>query len=216
MPPNSESDDVHDLSHRIGGLSTSSNTTRVEIPVPSDKVGLVIGKQGATIKKLQKQARGAHCIIEFKTPPRGDPGTLVIEGGNQSAVDSFAEEVKKVAHLDDFFSPMASAASAASTVGSRTASEAGTVHAGGSHQPRAIKENFGIIPWTMVDRKFYFLAQVILFSLPKPPILTPPPPISFPPSPRLEPGGCPLMAGVCAGKLLRDALQHQNRPSPRH
>lgn len=35
-------------------------------------------------------------------------------------------------------------------------------------------ENFGIIPWTKVDSKFYFLAQVILFSLPEPPILTPP------------------------------------------
>ncbi|KAJ1484264.1 hypothetical protein T484DRAFT_2021193 [Baffinella frigidus] len=165
MPRKREGNDVHDLGRRFESLSTA----RVEIPVPGDKVGLVIGKQGATIQKLQKQAKAAHCFLEFKTPPIGHPGKLVIKGPDQGAVDSFAVEAKKIVHLDDVFSPMSSTASAASTTvaeldttgGSRTASEAGTTaHSGGARQPRAIKENFGITPWTKVDDKFYFLAQV--------------------------------------------------------
>ncbi|KAJ1484269.1 hypothetical protein T484DRAFT_1746684 [Baffinella frigidus] len=164
MPRKREGNDVHDLGRRFESLSTA----RVEIPVPGDKVGLVIGKQGATIQKLQKQAKAAHCFLEFKTPPIGHPGKLVIKGPDQGAVDSFAVEAKKIVHLDDVFSPMSSTASAASTTvaeldttgGSRTASEAGTTaHSGGARQPRAIKENFGITPWTKVDDKFYFLAQ---------------------------------------------------------
>ena len=37
---------------------------------------------------------------------------------------------------------------------------------GAAHQPRAPKENYGIIPWTKVGGKFHFLAQVILCKFP--------------------------------------------------
>lgn len=192
MPPNNEGDGVDDLERRLGALSTVSNTTRVEISVPLDKVGRVIGRQGSTIQSLQEQARDDNCCITFDTP-RGRPGILVIEGPTKGAVDSLAMHVKKVARLDDGggdgFSTVSSAASTASTI---VRPRAGSGQRKLKPPDRRLEGSFGILPWAKVGDKFYFLAQVILctfpsppptaVSLPKPPILTPP---RFPPSPRL-------------------------------
>ena len=171
MPPNCGEDGIDELGRRFGVLSTTSETARVDIPVPLNKVGLVIGREGETIQSLQKQARNDKCSISFDTP-QGCPGILVIKGPSLVALAFLEAEVKKLAGLDagnerkDAFSGFSSAASDA---GSSTASAAGTnVRSEANRQPRAIKENYGIIPCTMIGGKFHVLAQVIPRKFPTP------------------------------------------------
>ena len=49
------------------------------VTVSSDKVGLVIGKGGETIKSIN-QASGAHCEIDKKAPPDATEKNFIIRG----------------------------------------------------------------------------------------------------------------------------------------
>jgi len=49
------------------------------VTVSSDKVGLVIGKGGETIKSIN-QASGAHCEIDKKAPPEATEKNFIIRG----------------------------------------------------------------------------------------------------------------------------------------
>merc|ERR1719312_1486211 len=53
------------------------------IMVTADKVGLVIGKGGETIKSIN-QASGAHCEIDKKAPPDATEKNFVIRGTAES------------------------------------------------------------------------------------------------------------------------------------
>ena len=227
MRPNSGEHGLDDLGRRLG-QSTISETARVEIRVPSNKIGLVIGRKGATIQTLQKQARNDNCSIIFDSSgPDGCPGLLVIKGPSLGTLAFLEAEVKKLVGLDagderqNVFSGFSSAASAE---GSSAASAAGTsVRLEAKHLPRAIKENFGTMPWTKIDGKFHFLAQVVLCKFPSSPtaisLLKPAIPTPHVLLPcidsQYEPSASSLMAGVRAGKLFRDGPRHQDRPYAR-
>ena len=43
----------------------------VYIAVPDDKVGLIIGKGGVTIKDIQ-----SRCRVKIQIPPSADPGVM--------------------------------------------------------------------------------------------------------------------------------------------
>ena len=49
------------------------------VTVSSDKVGLVIGKGGETIKSIN-QASGAHCEIDKTAPPDASEKKFIIRG----------------------------------------------------------------------------------------------------------------------------------------
>lgn len=53
------------------------------ILVSSDKVGLVIGKGGETIKSIN-QASGAHCEIDKRAPPEATEKNFIIRGSAEN------------------------------------------------------------------------------------------------------------------------------------
>jgi len=122
------------------------NETR-EIEIPSDKVGLIIGSRGATIKGLQLDAKKHGAHLELIQPrERGQAGRVVIRANSSVVVDLLEAEVKRTARLiepDD-----ASTLSAAATAENR-------------RRPSWLKDpSFGIVPWTKVGERFYCLVQV--------------------------------------------------------
>jgi predicted PilT family ATPase len=119
----------------------------IEIEIPSDKVGLIIGSRGATIKGLQLDAKKHGAHLELIQPrERGQAGRVVIRANSSVVVDLLEAEVKRTARLiepDD-----ASTLSAAATAENR-------------RRPSWLKDpSFGIVPWTKVGERFYCLVQV--------------------------------------------------------
>ena len=118
----------------------------VEIEIPSDKVGLIIGSKGATIKRLQRDAKKHGAHLELIQPrQQGQAGRVVIKANDTGVADFLEAEVKRTARLiepDD-----ASTLSVAATAENRRRS-------------RQRKPSFGIVPWTKVGERFYCLVQV--------------------------------------------------------
>jgi len=121
----------------------------IEIEIPSDKVGLIIGSGGATIKGLQQNAERRRARLELIQPrERGQAGRVVIRANSSVVVDLLEAEVKRTARLiepDD-----ASTLSAAATAENRRT----------SWRPSWKDPSFGIVPWTKVGERFYCLVQV--------------------------------------------------------
>lgn len=65
--------------HGGGGAGHPNGETVDYVVVTSDKVGLVIGKGGETIKSIN-QASGAHCEIDKKAPPEATEKNFIIRG----------------------------------------------------------------------------------------------------------------------------------------
>jgi hypothetical protein len=137
------SDDVERLCR--GFCAQRLNETR-EIQIPSDKVGLIIGSRGATIKRLQRDAKKHGAHLELIQPrQQGQAGRVVIKANDTGVADLLEAEVKRTARLiepDD-----ASTLSAAATAENRRRS-----------WPK--DPSFGIVPWTKVGERFYCLVQV--------------------------------------------------------
>ena len=125
------------------------NETR-EIEIPSDKVGLIIGSRGATIKGLQLDAKkhGAHLELMQSELQGRHPARVVIKANSSVVADLLEAEVIRTARLiepDD-----ASTLSAAATAENRRT----------SWRPSWKDPSFGIVPWTKVGERFYCLVQV--------------------------------------------------------
>jgi len=119
----------------------------VEIEIPSDKVGRIIGSRGATIKRLQRDAKkhGAHLELIQSELQGMHPARVVIKANSSVVADLLEAEVSRMARLiepDD-----ASTLSVAATAENRRRS-------------RQRKPSFGIVPWTKVGERFYCLVQV--------------------------------------------------------
>ena len=116
----------------------------IEIEIPSDKVGLIIGSRGATIKGLQLDAKkhGAHLELMQSELQGRHPARVVIKANSSVVADILEAEVIRMAKLiepDD----------------ASTLSAAATAEKWWREDP-----SFGIVPWTKVGERFYCLVQV--------------------------------------------------------
>ena len=151
------SDDVDRLCRgfRAQRLSDGHENETREIEIPSDKVGLIIGSRGATIKGLQLDAKkhGAHLELMQSELQGRHPARVVIKANSSVVADLLEAEVIRTARLiepDD-----ASTLSAAATAENRRT----------SWRPSWKDPSFGIVPWTKVGERFYCLVQVGVSSL---------------------------------------------------
>ena len=72
----------------------------IDLPVPNDKVGLIIGRQGATVKGVQDRT-GVHVQIP-KEPDAHDPSTrtIIISAQTRAAVESAKQEILALLSAD--------------------------------------------------------------------------------------------------------------------
>eukprot|EP00802_Teleaulax_amphioxeia_P005745 Tamp_05749.p1 GENE.Tamp_05749~~Tamp_05749.p1 ORF type:complete len:583 (-),score=96.97 Tamp_05749:583-2331(-) len=61
--------------------------------IPSEKVGLVIGKGGVTVQALQKEARGQGIQLKVDAKKRGAPGRVELKGGSDRDCAEFKERI---------------------------------------------------------------------------------------------------------------------------
>ena len=79
----------------------------VEMDFPVHQIGLVVGKQGATIKSMMQFAKSMRCNINFDSAieaPRSQPdfrrGRLVIDGPNTGDVRILQTHLAELTGLD--------------------------------------------------------------------------------------------------------------------
>jgi far upstream element-binding protein len=78
---------------RSGGYKELDSAFLVKLPVPNDKIGIIIGKGGMTIKGIQERS---GAIVQIPpTPDVNDPSvrTLTIGGGSKETCDAAQVEI---------------------------------------------------------------------------------------------------------------------------
>ena len=77
--------------------------------VASNKVGLVIGKGGETIKSIN-QASGAHVEIDRNAPPEATEKNFIIKGSAEAVDRAKSMVLEKIGaievFIDEFFCPL--------------------------------------------------------------------------------------------------------------
>jgi far upstream element-binding protein len=81
-----------ELGGRGGGRRTAPGATSLQVPIPNDKVGLIIGRGGMTIKGIQERT-GANIQIPPE-PDANDPTVRTIEiSGEKEQAENAQNEV---------------------------------------------------------------------------------------------------------------------------
>jgi far upstream element-binding protein len=72
----------------------TSRINNVEVPVPPQYIGLVIGKGGETIRRIQQET---GCKVQFDTTKSDPKGNKICQiGGNPDAVNRAVDMVKEI------------------------------------------------------------------------------------------------------------------------
>jgi len=74
----------------------------IKVPVPNDKVGLVIGKRGDTVKGIQDRTGTEIKIPQGADADDGSRRTLSIGAHSKEAADAAIEEIKQVLRIANF------------------------------------------------------------------------------------------------------------------
>ena len=79
----------------IIGVDLLSTVFEQRISIPKDKVGLIIGPGGDTIKQLSLTT-GASCLVDLHHPEGATEKNIVIRGNNEEAVEAARRGVEQV------------------------------------------------------------------------------------------------------------------------
>ena len=79
----------------IIGVDLLSTVFEQRISIPKDKVGLIIGPGGHTIKQLSLTT-GASCVVDLHHPEGATEKNIVIRGNNEEAVEAARRGVEQV------------------------------------------------------------------------------------------------------------------------